>query len=98
MRKHTIGGACPGEVSWIDDSVARVWCDRHAEPLIVYEAACHRGADLDDVVAVPDRRAPAPGNWIVGPRECVRYAAGVWPEDLDEEEPDVLDEEDSASS
>ena len=66
-----VGGALPGEVIWLDDSAALVWCD-HARPLAVYEAACHEGADLDDVIAVPARGASGPGCWYVGPAACLR--------------------------
>ena len=68
-----IGGALPGEAHWLNDSVALVWCD-HARPLAVYEAACHEGADLDDVIAVPVRDASGPGCWYVGPAEGLRAA------------------------
>jgi len=67
-EKVTVGGAYPGEVEWLDDYVARVWCDGHARPESTYEAACYDGADLDDVVSVPAREA---GYWYVGPRLLV---------------------------
>lgn len=77
IERIIVGGALPGEVIWQDDSVALVWCDHHAHPVAVYEAACHEGADLDDVIAVPARDASGPGCWYVGPAACLRlYARG----------------------
>lgn len=92
----TVGGPFSGEVTWLDDHVAHVWCDGHARPLATYEAACHDGADLDDVVAVPARDASGPDNWYVGPKDCLRGLPQVWLEDLDvqDEEDDVQDEDD----
>ena len=51
MITDHIGGAHPGVVHWIDEHAAYVVCNGHREPTIVYEAACHDGADLDDVAA-----------------------------------------------
>src|SRR5690606_31526732 len=83
MSGIEVGGAHPGEVVWLDDHVALVWCDGHDEPMAVYEAACHEGADLDDVDAVPARDASGPGCWYVGPKECLLAmpSSKVWLDD-----------------
>lgn len=50
MREQIeVGGRLPGTVTWRNDSVAVVHCDGHDDPLAVYEAACHEGADLADL-------------------------------------------------
>lgn len=64
-RINIIGGARPGAVEWIDDSAAWVTCYGHSEPEIVYEAACHEGADLSDIqVRTIDASA---GRYLVAP-------------------------------
>lgn len=86
---ETIGGCWPGEVRWITDHVALVSCD-HDHPLDVFEAACHDGADLDDVECCPIEFAnleldTGDADWIVGVRACL--AAWVDEDALDEAQP-----------
>lgn len=64
-----VGGALPGTVEWLDDHYAIVTCDGHSDPIAVYEAACHEGADLDDVTAEPITSGADAGGWLVGPSE-----------------------------
>lgn len=62
MTGIIVGGQLPGVVEWQDDSIAIVRCD-HPHPEIVYEAACHDGADLADLYIEP----LSPGVWRIGP-------------------------------
>lgn len=70
-RPVVIGGQLPGTVRWLDDCHAVVTCDGHSDPVAVYEAACHLGADLSHVEAVEIVSGPDVGAWFVGPEEEV---------------------------
>ena len=63
-ERIVVGGALPGTVEWLDESYAIVRC-LHPHPLVVYEAACHEGADLDDI----EVSTLTAGVYRVGPAE-----------------------------
>lgn len=74
-REIDVGGDRPGRGRWLDDHIASVRCYGHHDACAVYRAACHEGADLDDVEAVPDGADPF--RYVVGPRRALVWAGYI---------------------
>lgn len=79
MTTITIGGLHAGTVDWRDDSIADVACyGDQIDVIETYTAACHDGADLDDLAVVYTAHH---GRYVVGPRQALIDAGEL--EELD---------------